>query len=340
MVVEEGVNRLLTDGGNNVFRYIAKSEIISRSCYAIGVLIAVIIAVSAFTCLASDQGTKQEKFKSPEEAFSALIEAARTNDTAELLAIFGPQGKDIISSGDAIADSLARERFVQAAGEAVKFSKLDNKTVLPVIGKGACSFPIPIVKSGRQWVFSTEEGRQEILNRRIGRNELNTIKVSLHYVEAQREYVGKYRDGSGVLQYAQRFRSHEGEKDGLYWKAAPGEEESPLGPLVARATEEGYAARKPGEKRVPYHGYYFNILKSQGSNAPGGEMDYVINGKMTAGFGLLAYPAQYGVSGIMTFVVNQQGIVYQKDLGPGTEEAAKAITKYDPDKTWQKVKLQ
>ena len=317
-----------------------KLEIIARCRYKSAVFIAVIIAVSASLSLAFAQDTKQEKFKSPEDAFSALIQATRTNDAAELLAIFGLQGKDIISSGDAVADSIARGRFVKAAGEAVKFEKLDDKTVLPVIGKDACSFPIPIVKSGRAWVFSTEEGRQEILNRRIGRNELNTIQFSLHYVDAQREYVGKDRDGSGVLQYAQRFRSNKGKKDGLYWEASPGEEESPLGPLVARATEEGYTPRKPGEKRVPYHGYYFNILKSQGSNAPGGEMDYVINGKMTAGFGLLAYPAQYGVSGIMTFVVNQQGIIYEKDLGPKTDEAAKAIAKYDPDKTWQKVKLQ
>jgi len=317
-----------------------KSEIISRCRYKSAVFIAVMIAVTVFTCTAFAQDTKQEKFKSPEDAFSALIQATRTNDTGELLAIFGPKGKDIISSGDAVADSVARARFVKAADEAVKYSKLDNKTVLPIIGKNACSFPIPIVRSGRQWVFSTEEGRQEILNRRIGRNELNTIQVSLNYVNAQREYVGKDRDGTGVLQYAQRFKSHNDKKDGLYWEAGPGEEESPLGPMVARATEEGYTPRKPGEKRVPYHGYYFHILKSQGGSAPGGEMDYVINGKMTGGFGLLAYPAQYGVSGIMTFEVNQQGIIYQKNLGPKTEEAAKAITKYDPDKTWQKVKLQ
>jgi hypothetical protein len=322
-----------------VFRYRGKSGLVFHARYRSAVFIAVIIALSAFTCTAFAQDTKQEKFKSPEDAFSALIQATRTNDSTELLAIFGPKGKDIISSGDAVADSMARQRFVKAAGEAVKFEKLDGKTVLPVIGKDACSFPIPIVKTGRSWVFSTEEGRQEILNRRIGRNELNTIQVFLRYVDAQREYFGKDRDGSGVLQYAQRFRSNKGKKDGLYWEAgAPGEEESPLGPLVARATEEGYTPRKPGEKRVPYHGYYFNILKSQGSKAPGGEMDYVVNGKMTAGFGLLAYPAQYGVSGIMTFAVNQQGIVYEKDLGPGTEEAAKAITKYDPDETWQKVK--
>src|SRR5208283_4369805 len=175
---------------------------------------------------------------------------------------------------------------------------------------------------------------------RIGRNELNTIQVSLQYVAAQREYFGKDRDGSGVLQYAQRFKSHKGKKDGLYWETAPGEAESPLGPLVARAAEEGYPMRKPGEKRVPYHGYYFNILKSQGGSASGGAIDYLVDRKMTAGFGLLAYPAQYGVSGIMTFEVNQQGIVYEKDLGPGTEEVAKAIRKYDPDMTWQKVKLQ
>lgn len=321
-------------------RYITKSQIVSRYRHALSFSIIVIAAVTAFTGVAVAQDTKQEKFKSPKDAFSALIQATRTNDTKELLAIFGPEGKEIISSGDAVADSVARERFVKAADEGVKFSKLDNKTVLPMIGKNECSFPIPIVKSGRQWVFSTEEGRQEILNRRIGRNELNTIQVALNFVNAQREYFGKDRDGSGTLQYAQRFKSHNGKKDGLYWEVGPGEEESPLGPMVARATEEGYTARKPGEKRVPYHGYYFHILKSQGSSAPGGEMDYVVNGKMTAGFGLLAYPAQYGVSGIMTFVVNQQGIVYQKDLGPKTEEAAKAIAKYDPDKTWQKVKLE
>jgi hypothetical protein len=192
------------------------------------------------------------------------------------------------------------------------------------------------VKSGQEWVFSTEEGKEEIINRRIGRNELYTIRVSLAYVDAQREYASKDRNGDGVLQYAQHFMSQKGNKDGLYWEAAPGEKSSPLGPLVASATKEGYTARK-GEKPSPYHGYYFKILKSQGSSAPGGELDYVINGKMVAGFGLVAYPAEYGVSGIMTFTVNQLGIVFEKDLGPKTEEIAKAITRYDPDKTWKKV---
>ncbi len=274
------------------------------------------ILVAAFSFAAPVQDSQQEKFKSPEDALKALVEATRTNDAAELLAIFGPQGKDIISSGDAVADSIAREHFVKAAGEGVKFSKLDDNTMLAVVGKDACSFPVPIVKSGQEWVFSTEEGKQEIINRRIGRNELSTIKVALAYVDAQREYARKDHDGSGILQYAQHFLSNEGKKDGLYWEAAAGENSSPLGPLVARAAEEGYGVRKPGEKHNhrPYHGYYFRILKSQGSNAPGGAADYIINGRMTAGFGLLAYPASYGVSGIMTFMVDQEGIVYEKDL--------------------------
>jgi hypothetical protein len=323
--------------GDRMYRYTAKSENLLRGRY-IAALMTLISVVIAFAFAASAQDIKQEKFKSPEDAFKALIEAARTNDIKELLAIFGPGGKDVISSGDAVADRAAREKFVKAAAEAVKFSKMDEKTVLPVIGKDACSFPIPIVKSGDEWVFATEDGKQEIINRRIGKNELNTIQVSKEYVDAQREYAGKDRNGDGVLQYAQQFRSHPGKKDGLYWEGGSGNEMSPLGLLFARAAEEGYTPRKTGEKRKPYHGYFFNILKSQGSNAPGGEKDYIVDSKMTAGFGLLAYPAEYGVSGIMTFTVNQEGIIYEKDLGPNTEAVAKTISKYDPDKTWKKVK--
>lgn len=319
-----------------MFKYITNLKNLCRHCLA--GLIIVIIAVVAFSLTVAAQDAKQEKFKSPEDALGALIKAAKTNDTAKLLAIFGPQGKDIISSGDAVADSNARKRFVEAADEAINFSKLDDNTILAIIGKDACSFPIPIVRSDQEWVFSTYEGKQEIINRRIGKNELSTIQVSMAYVDAQREYAGKDHDGSGVLQFAQRFMSHEGRKDGLYWKAAAGEESSPLGPLFAQATNEGYTVRKPGEKHKPYHGYYFKILKSQGSKATGGDLDYIVNDKMTAGFGLLAYPAEYGVSGIMSFMVNQQGIVYEKDLGPKTEDIAKATTKYDPDKTWKTVK--
>jgi hypothetical protein len=320
-----------------MLRYKAKSEKSSLRSHSLAVFIVTMIVITFISFLSYAQDTKQKRFKSPEDAFKALVEAAKNNDTKELLSIFGPEGKDIVSSGDAVADRRARERFVKTAGDAVKFSKLDDKTVLIVIGKDECSFPIPIVKSGQEWVFSTEEGKQEIINRRIGRNELNTIQVALAYVDAQREYARKNRNGDGVLQYAQHFVSHKGKKDGLYWEAGPGEDKSPLGPLFARATEEGYTVGKKGEKHAPYYGYYFKILKSQGSNAPGGELEYMTNGKMISGFGLVAYPAQYGVSGIMTFIVNQQGIVYEKNLGPKTEEIAKAMTKYDPDKTWKQV---
>jgi len=304
-------------------------------CRYLGAFMA-IIAVTAFGFLVSAQEVRQREFKSPQDAFNSLLEADKNNDTKELLAIFGPGSKDVISSGDAIADTQGRQRFAKAAAEGVKFSKFDDKTLLVYIGKDAWCFPIPLVKSGQGWIFFTEDGKQEIINRRIGRNELNTIQVSLAYVDAQREYASKERNGDAVLQYAQHFLSQKDKQDGLYWETASGEEHSPLGPLIARATEEGYTFKK-GEKPQPYHGYYFKILKSQGSNAPGGELEYVVNGKMVKGFGLVAYPAQYGVAGIMTFMVNQQGIVYEKDLGPKTEEIASAITAYDPDKTWKKV---
>ncbi|HET6516473.1 MAG TPA: DUF2950 domain-containing protein [Thermodesulfovibrionales bacterium] len=306
--------------------------------YVFAALIAVTIAIIASHYPAAAQDAGQRKFKSPEDAFKALVDAAKDNDTKALLAIFGPDSKDIISSGDSIADSAALNRFVKAAGEEVRFAKLDNGAMLPIIGKGECSFPIPIVKSGNEWVFATEEGKEEILNRRIGKNELNTIEVVRAIADAQRDYASKDRDGDGVLQYAEHFLSREGKRDGLYWEAEPGGEQSPLGPLVAHAAEEGYPVGKHTGKYTPYHGYYFKMLKGQGSNAPGGDFDYIINGKMVAGFGVVAYPAEYGVSGIMTFMVNQLGMVYEKDLGTRTEEIAKAMTKYDPDKTWKKVK--
>jgi len=304
-------------------------------CRGLTVFIGIIVLM-AFGILAAAQDIKQREFKSPQDAFNALLDAAKNNDTKELLAIFGPGSRDVVSSGDAVADTLARARFVKSAAEGVKFSKFNDRTLLVYIGKDSWCYPIPLVKSGEGWIFFTEDGKEEIINRRIGRNELNTIRVALAYVGAQREYASKGHDGDTVLQYAQHFLSQEGKKDGLYWETAPGEESSPLGPFIARATEEGYAFRK-GEKPSPYHGYYFKILKRQGSNAPGGELDYVVNGKMVKGFGLVAYPAEYGISGIMTFVVNQEGVVYERDLGPKTEEIAKATTAYNPDKTWKKV---
>ncbi len=304
--------------------------------HGLAALMICFIVIAAFSVFASAQDIKQKTFKSPKQAFKALVEAARDNDTMGLLAIFGPEGKDIISSGDAVADVRAREHFVKAAGEASSFSKLDSKTVKAVIGKDKWSFPVPIVKAGKEWIFSTKDGKDEILTRRVGRNELNTIQFCLTYVAAQREYAAKDRNGDGVLQFAQHFLSSKDKKDGLYWQTTSGEETSPLGPLVAQASEEGYSVKKTGNPR-PYHGYYVKILMAQGNKAPGGEMNYIKDGKMVAGFGLLAYPARYGVSGVMTFVVNQAGKVYEKNLGPETGEVAKAITKYDPDKTWKKA---
>lgn len=210
----------------------------------------------------------------------------------------------------------------------------DTKVVLHV-GNGDWPFPVPVVKKGDDWLFDTMAGKEEILNRRVGRNELNAIQVCLAYVDAQREYVLKDRDGDKVLEYAQRINSKAGEKNGLYWVAKEGEPQSPLGSLVAKAATEGYSGERPVGRRTPYHGYYYRILKAQGKHAPGGEYDYMAKGKMIGGFGLVAYPAEYGNSGIMTFIVNQDGVVYQKNLGKETEKIAAAMKTFDPDDTWR-----
>lgn len=284
---------------------------------------------------AADAG--QKSFKSPEEAIKALIDAVKGNDTKELMAIFGPAGKELIFSGDEVADQIGRDRFGKAYEAMNSVVSENEKKVILRVGNRDWPFAIPVVKEGESWFFDTKAGKQEILNRRIGRNELNTIQVCLAYVDAQREYALKSRDRVGLLEYAQRFGSEKDKKDGLYWEAKEGEEQSPLGPLVAKATKEGYTRKKPGEKPSPYHGYYYKILKAQGEKAPGGAYDYVVNGKMIGGFALVAYPAEYGNSGVMTFVVNHEGAVYQKDLSKETEKIVSVLKKYDPDKTWKRV---
>ncbi len=289
----------------------------------------------AFAATAGAAVARQMEFGSPQMAFGALVNAAASNNAKELLAIFGPDGKDIISSGDAIADTRARARFAGSAKQGVAFKQLDKGVFLALVGKDGWTFPIPIIKKGNSWIFDTEEGKQEILDRRIGRNELNTIRASLAYVEAQREYAQNALVRGGQLQYAQSFIGSRDGQGGLYW---PGREDSPLGPLFARAACSRSATREAG-KQEPYYGYYFGILKGQGKHAAGGAMDYVAGGKMTAGFGLVAYPAKYGVSGIMTFIVNQRGILYEKDLGPHTEELAKKMSLFDPDGTWKRVDI-
>jgi hypothetical protein len=277
---------------------------------------------------------KQKTFASPEEAVKALIDAAKAGSQEELMAIFGPAAKEVLSSGDAVEDRAVRERFVKAYdAKNALIREGDAKAVLQ-IGTEDWPFPIPLVKKNQQWSFDTKKGKEELNNRRIGRNELSTIQTCLAYVDAQREYVGKDRDGDGLFEYAQKFVSTPGKQDGLYWEAKPGEEESPFGDLFVKATREGY--KKTSNKPTPYHGYYFKILKAQGKNATGGAYDYVVKGRMIGGFGMVAYPANYGVSGVMTFVVNHDGIVYEKNLGKDTAKIAQSMKMFNPDKTWKK----
>ena len=206
-----------------------------------------------------------------------------------------------------------------------------------IIGRNDWPFPIPIIKQGQQWIFDTASGKEEILDRRIGRNELYTIQVMLAVVDAQREYAMKDRDGDGLLEYAQKFMSDPDKKNGLYWPAKEGEDPSPLGLLAAKAKREGYSKAQDPEEPQPYHGYFYRILTSQGPNAAGGAFDYIVKGKMIGGFAVVAYPADYGNSGVMTFIVNHDDVVYQKDLGEDTEKEAQAIKLFDPDKTWTKA---
>jgi hypothetical protein len=206
------------------------------------------------------------------------------------------------------------------------------------VGSDEWPFPIPIVKAGNGWRFDTGAGKQEILARRVGGNELKAIQVCLAYVDAQKEYaMKKARQGEGLLEYAQKFVSTPGKQDGLYWEAGEGQEQSPIGPLFSAARDQGYSGKPLGEEPEPYHGYFYRILTAQGKNAPGGAQDYVVGGKMIGGFALIAYPAHYGASGVMTFIVNHDGVVYQKKLGKDTKKAAQAMKAFNPDKTWTRV---
>jgi hypothetical protein len=276
-----------------------------------------------------------ESFGSPEQAVAALVAAARANDAAELIRIFGPTGTELVSSGDNVADRDARARFVaRYAAQQQILRDSANKATLAV-GAEEWPFPIPLVREGGLWHFDPAAGAQEILDRRIGRNELNAMEVCRNYVRAQREYAADLELEKLPAEYAQKFVSSPGRHDGLYWPTGPGEKLSPIGPQMAHARAEGYGTAEAGGPHEPYHGYYYRILMRQGPSAPGGARDYINNGHMTGGFALLASPAKYGNSGVMTFVVNQAGIVFQKDLGPDTASVAGAMTMFDPDQTWK-----
>jgi hypothetical protein len=280
---------------------------------------------------------RERVFASPEEAVKALVDAVKADNMEELRAIFGPAGKEVLSSGDATEDRAGREGFLKAYETKNALIQDGDAKVVLQIGTEEWPFPIPIVKRGERWSFDTRKGKEELINRRIGRNELNTIQVCLAYVDAQREYALKDRDANGLLEYAQKFRSDPGKKNGLYWEVKAGEAQSPLGPLFAAAQERGYSTKGAGGKPVPYYGYYYRILTGQGKNAPGGAYDYMVRGNMIGGFALVAYPAKYGSSGIMTFIVNQDGVVYQKDLGKSTEKSAVAMKLFNPDQTWKRA---
>ena len=298
--------------------------------------VAVVIAL-AHAGLSAAATPSQKSFASPEEATKALITAAKDNNEKELLSIFGPSAKALIDSGDKVADKERRERVVTAYDEKNKLVQ-DGDNFILVLGKDDWPFPIPLVKKGTSWVFDTEKGRQEILNRRVGENELFTIETLLAVVDAQREYAMKDRNKNGLLEYAQKFVSDPGKQNGLYWAAKAGEPESPLGPIMAQAKGEGYKGNPVSGTPVVYHGYYYKILTAQGKNAAGGAYNYLVNGKMIGGFAVVAYPAEYGNSGVMTFVVNHDGKVFQKNLGPNTATLAKNIKEYNPDSTWTAVK--
>ena len=291
---------------------------------------------ASFASGATPTISAQRHFLTPDTAVEALVAANRDNSKSQLLAIFGAQGARLIHSGDPVADQRGRARFVAAFDEAHKIELESQDRAVLVVGQGKWPLPIPLIHEPSGWRFDTLSGEEEILNRRIGRNELKVIEVCRAYVEAQRDYAA--RQTGGQSEFARRFVSSRGQHDGLYWSVKPGDPESPLGPLVAQAQASGYPAGKGAAANArprPYYGYYFRILLAQGPDASGGAISYVTDGHMTRGFALIAYPATFGDSGVMTFVVNQSGIVFEKNLGPATARIARQITQYDPDSSWR-----
>lgn len=276
----------------------------------------------------------QQRFDSAEAAADALAAAARAGDRRQLIAVLGPDSTDIISSGDDVQDEETRKAFVTAYDAKHGIKRESGKPATLLVGRDDFPFPIPIVEKNGSWSFDTIAGREEILYRRIGRNELAAIQAALAYVDAQNEYADMNKSKDGMAIYAQKIVSSPGKKDGLYWPAAQGETQSPLGEAVADATAQGY---RVGSTPIPYHGYFYKVLTRQGPTAPGGAVNYVVGGNMVGGFALVAYPAEYGNSGVMTFLVNHDGTVFQKDLGPSTRQIAQRMGMFNPDRTWKKV---
>jgi hypothetical protein len=278
--------------------------------------------------VAQQQG--QKTFSSAEDASNALVMAAQNNDQKALLDVLGPDGRQIVSSGDETQDAENRANFVQRYQEMHRLMNEPDGTITLYIGAENWPMPIPLVNKGNSWYFDTAAGKKDILYRRVGRNELSAIRVCQELVASEKEYHSTHNE------YAQKIFSDEGQHDGLYWKAADNEPQSPIGPLVASAVAEGYAPGRDGAPPTPYRGYYYHMLARQGKNGPGGAKSYIVNGKMTGGFAFVAYPAEYRSSGVMTFIVGDDGVVYRKDLGRNTAVLAKTMKDYNPDSSWSK----
>ena len=301
----------------------------------------ILLALLASLCIGAGDAfaaATQRNFASPEEATQALVEAVKAHDRAATLAVLGQDAAAWISSGDATADQAAVARFIDAYDARHQLVRQDGKATL-TLGADDFPFAFPLVRKGARWRFDTAAGKLEMLARRIGENELSAIKVLQAVVDAQLEYASVDRNGDGVLTYARKFVSSPGKHDGLYWPVDPGQPPSPAGELLAQASSEGYQPRDraKGEQPAPYHGYYYRPLTRQGKHAAGGALDYVVGGRAIGGFAVVAYPARYGNSGIMTFIVNHDGKIYQSDLGPTTQAKALKMKEYDPGPGWTPV---
>jgi len=290
-----------------------------------------ILALTLSLLLSTALARQAEYFASPEAGVTALVAAVRANEATKMRAILGRQAGKLTRSGDAVADRKGRDAFLNAYDADHKIVMNGDAEATLMVGRDPWPLPFPLVKSSQGWRFDTARGEQEIIIRRIGRNELSAIQICLAIVDAQREYITRDRDNDGVLEYAAKLVASEGKHDGLYWPAKEGEAPSPLGPLLAAAAEAGY----PSRSLAPYHGYYYRMLRRQGKDAPGGGHAYFSQGQMTGGFAVIAYPARYGVSGIMSFMVNQDGRVYEKNLGKGTAKIAAKMTTFNPDASWK-----
>jgi hypothetical protein len=322
-----------------MFHIVRDRKSVYSSCWT---LVALLVLLASFVSCSKPEAEKPaatetgpKTFATPEDGGKALVAAAKADDHNALLAIFGQQSADLIFSGDAAQDKLAFERFTSAYETMNRWRKQTDGSEVLYLGADNNPFPIPLKKNAAgQWYFDTAAGKDEILSRRIGDNELAVIGVLAAMGDAQAEYLSQRHDG--VKQYAQKIVSDEGKQNGLYWKSPEGQPKSPLGPLAAyAAATEGFTPE--AGKQQPFHGYFYSILTKQGADAKGGAKDYIVNGKMTGGFAFLAYPEKYGETGIATFLINQNGVEYEKDLGKGTADAAKAITEFNPDKTWKPV---